>query len=211
MHGRAKKLLEAEQYEEAEALYSEILKGDPEDADAIIGASQSREKLLDSKLIQVRLARIGGNAQSSLDQLLKVVELENEWKFFPRNRVAFTQEEESIEAIKLVESKVNKINASGKPLSSDFLLAKYGKIFSGNLSPRLNKIAVKTKALGAESCKRLRENDLDTAPYFSQFLNQYCVHWGVSSGRSPASLDNLKLRELYSHVSITANIKGLPS
>jgi hypothetical protein len=209
LKGRAEKYYEAEAYEEAEATYQEMLAEDPRDADAIIGLNKTRLKIVDKKLIQVRLSRMGGNQQNSLDMLLSIVHRENEGGFYPKDRVAWTQEEETKEALKYVTRIARNGNQRGRPLQSLIFLQKYEPIFKGPQLKAFQAIKSETFQAGLRVCGIFRKMAGPQYPYFSQFVTTFCSNWG-SSDRQVASLNESANKELFGKISSTIRIANLP-
>lgn len=208
---RAEKFFEAEAYEDAAAAYEEVLRDDPNDADATIALQICRNKIIATKLIEVRLSRMAGNKQNSLDMLHAVVVSENGWKVFPKGQVAFTQEEEATFALTYLTSKVRSSLARNLPMPADMLIKKYRPIFEGNLSVKFGKLAQATQSAGKARCdsfSRMASNE--TGAYYAYFVRRFCAYWGVPQ-REVASTDQFRQSELFGKVNVSTHIDGIAS
>ncbi len=92
LHKTAEEMMDKESYDDAIRTYETILKRSPNDTDAIAGLRSAKEKYLDKRLIEIRLARIGNNHEQSWDMLLDLVKRERVWNFYPTGKVTFSQE-----------------------------------------------------------------------------------------------------------------------
>lgn len=207
LNEKAKEYFEAGAYEEALHVYDQVLESSPTDTEATIGRMRSREKLIDTKLIEVRRSRMAGNQKNSIDMLLKIVEEENEWGTYPKGAVAFTQDEEALKYL------VRKVKSSLKlkfPMRARALLKQYEAIFQGNHLPRFQKLFGDVRNAGKTECQRFSSTAGDSTPYYAEFVNRLCASWGAKV-RGIASTGNRKYAELYKKIKFIAHINGLPA
>lgn len=208
-HKRAEKLLEGGAFEQASGAYDAILKANPGDADAIVGLQKSRQGLLDQSLIQVRLARMGGNHQQGLDTLLKAVKRENEWGYYPTGKVAFTQNEEATYAFDYVSEKSKAAISAKKPLAAEHWLKKYGPIFQGEEhQARHQALLSRATAAGKESCSEILKHASDAQPYFATLAKRYCLHFGETVGAFTASQKTIANHH-FNGVSVKSRLSGV--
>jgi hypothetical protein len=206
---KAKELYEAKAYEDALAVYEEILQSSPQDTEATIGRIKCRNMVIDSKLLEIRRSRLGENEQNSLDMLLTLVQQENEWNTFPSGPVAYTQDEESREALQYITSKVNETLRQNFPLKGNIWLTKYKVIFQGFLLKKYDDLAAHVKDSGRDKCHRLLTGATNTRPYYSQFVQKFCSFFGEES-RDIAHFSDDRYSELYGKVIVQAKITGAP-
>ena len=195
-------------YEQALNAWNDVLTGNPSDVDAIVGQQQAREKLIDSKLIEVRLSRMGGNTQNSIDLLLNLSSLESEWKFYPKGKVAFTQEEESGFALQYIGTRTNEELKKGHAVPAANLLKKYRPIFEGNLLHSFVSIQKKVQTAGVQQCEKFAREQSSDTPYFGYFVKQYCRIWNQSA-RDIASSDESRQKGLFKELRVEIKINGL--
>src|SRR5262245_54526784 len=155
LHRQARDRMKAGSYEEAVALYDRILLEDPKDSEAAAERAKAREKYIDQKLLVVRRSRVGGNLQNSVDLLLEIVTKENEWHSFPGGAVAYTQDEESAEALKYVGHLVHAALSRDLPLRGYVLTTRYAPIFSGPRTGAVEQLHAETKKVATKKCDRL--------------------------------------------------------
>src|SRR5579885_1859598 len=206
---RAQTLFEGGAYDEALSAYDDILQEDPKNADALVGQLASRNKVLDTKLIQVRLAREASNQQQSTDMLLEIVQKEKAWNFYPSGKVAFTQEEESSYSFAFISGLITASLKKGFPLQAEVVAAKYKAIFTGKELNPFNKLVAETQHRGSAICDSLAANGAGEMPYHALFVKRFCAHWGVQE-RAPAADNEKRLSELYSQLDVKASVTGLP-
>lgn len=209
-HKRAEKYLEAQAYDDAASTFEEILREDPKDADAVIGLQVARNKIIDTKLIQIRLSRMAGNQQNAIDMLLNLVDAENSWKLYPKGQVAFTQAEESSLALSFLKTKVKEYLAKKHPLPADIQLKRYRPIFEGDLVTKFSMLQGEVQKYGRNRCENLSsEGSSKNLPYYAYFIRRFCAYWGGPQ-RETASTDDSRLAELFGRVEVTLRIKGIP-
>lgn len=209
LHKEAKQAFEAGNYEAAMKAYDTLVKQDDKDDDAIIGLQKTREKLVDIGLLRVRKIRLRGKTTQSTDTLLDLVRQENEWKFFPKDRVMFTQEEETKEAFGIVSRMVDDALRKGQPLRASFFLRHYEPIFQGQLLQLYERKKATVAKKGESSCTELASKNLDKKPFLAGFLKKYCAHWGVAH-RSIAKSEDARAESLYRDIGLDIAIDGIP-
>jgi len=209
LHRKAEKLYESGAYQGSIDTYDEILKKDPADADAVIGRLKARAKLIDTKLIEIRRSRLAGNEENAIEMLRHLVDEENEWATFPKGAVAYTQEEESTEALKFVDGQVKEALADQFPLRASYRLKRYQMIFQGTLSETYDRMSGVVREAGKQSCRSLADGSGATRPYFGEFLQKYCAHWGLSLAKVKPD-EQRKLKKLYRGTKVQVKVENLP-
>lgn len=209
MHKKAESLMETGAYEEAIPLFEQLLRSDPRDEKAIAGLKSAREKVIDSKLIQVRLSRIAENNQNAVDILAGLVALENKWQTYPAGKVAFTQDEESGYAFDFVAKTIVKALREAKPLLAQYTANKYALIFGTSQQKQFNSVQLQIKEAGLNQCKQLSTPVDRTKPYFLQFVKKLCSVWGDSGPATSSSADP-KAKGLFRDVDTGVRIEGIP-
>lgn len=197
-------------FREAVEVYDAVLAQNPHDEKAVAGLKLARTRFIDSRLIQVRKARLALDQELAIEMLLEVVTLEKQWAYFPGGAIAGTQEEESIEALSFVENKIGSAQNKDRPLSALYLLTHYEPIFSGNLNPRREFLLRRLAAAGKRQCSSLSRSLTDEKPYYSEFVRKVCSAWG-QPGKDLSGARATKLSELYGRVVVHTNVKGLSS
>jgi hypothetical protein len=209
LHREAKEAFEAGKYDAALEAYTALVKQDSQDDDAIIGLQKTREKLLDIGLLKVRRIRLEGKTTQSIDALLELVRLENEWKFFPKDRVMFTQEEETKEAYQIVNRMVDEALRKDQPLRGSYFIRNYEPVFQGQMLQLYERKKAEITKRGENSCKEFANGNLNKKPFLAGFLKKYCTHWGVAH-RSIANSEDSKAEFLFRDVGLDLMISGIP-
>jgi hypothetical protein len=133
LKGKAKDFLDAGAYEQALDYYQRAVDKDPADAEARSGLNLARTKYIDKKLIETRMARLGGNSQNAMDLLLDVVQKEKTWQFAPAGQVSGTQEEETAEGLRFLEAKSQQAISSDRPLLGLYFYKHYQPVFESSI------------------------------------------------------------------------------
>lgn len=209
LRGQARDLYEQGAYREAIQTYEAILQQDPNDAEALAGLKKARTTFIDKKLIEVRKARMGANRQLALDTLLEICQLENAWSYYPGGPMANTQEEESAEAMRFVETQVGDSITKERPLFGLYLLTHYKPIFSGSFTGRREYLLRGLHKAGKKQCDGLARQETPTQPYYSEFVRKVCVAWGLP-GQGKATGAAAKRATLYKALSVQSAITGFP-
>jgi len=207
---KAREYFEAGDYEESVRTYDQALQKDPGDAAAIAGRAEAREKLIDVTLLRVRQSRLAGNAQNAIDMLLDLVERENAWGFAPKNgAVASTQDEESAEAFRYVQSEVRTALPSHHPLRAEFLLNHYRAIFQGPWQAPADGLRKLARGARENACRRFVAASPAPGAYYLEFLEKVCAGRGALP-KQMAQVTHRKFDELYRGVKVTAKLEGFP-
>jgi hypothetical protein len=197
-------------YMEAIRSFEKALQDDPNESDAKIGLQKSRLSWISSKLIEVRLTRLAGNTQQSLDQLKAVIDNESLWSVYPEGAVAFTQEEESRFASLTVVDQIEQALKNGKPLLAHSILKNREGLFQGPRAKQREVLATKVRLQGAGDCAKLSQKIRQSDYYFGLFTQKYCRFFGVKAPMLTAQAQ-AESQKLYRAVEISAvDAQGKP-
>jgi hypothetical protein len=205
---RGDKAMESGNFESAVQNYESAVKRDPNDQESIAGLKRAREELLGQKLIQVRLARQGGNSYEALGHLLRVIDLENTWKFFPGGKIGFTQEEESKAALGFAKGLITADLKAMQPLKAELFLRSYKPIFSVDGGKEFNAVQAAVNKTGKQHCGSFAKQVIKGRPYFARWVASYCQFWGENLGKSAAFAEPLS-NTLYGDVKVKLDTEGL--
>ncbi len=195
LHKTAEEMMNNESYEEAIRTYELILRKTPNDADAVAGLKSAKEKFLDKRLIEIRLARIGNNPEQAWDLLLDVVKREHSWSFYPTGKVAFTQEEETRIAIEDLKRFVEVAVRQKLPLKSEHAVRKYAPIFEKSFSSQFSVIDRISATAGREKCEGFKKEVSRKTPYYSQFILRFCEYYSADSRIQRSGLNHLDFND----------------
>lgn len=201
--------MEAEDYSSAARMYENYLRSNPDDIEAKAGLKNARRKIIDQDLIQVRMSRLAGKSQKSLDLLLEIIKKEKAWNFSPGGPVAFTQGEEADFASDALFRMSSDWVQKGRPLRAQFLLKKYRPVVTEAKKPIFQKISDQVSEAGKNRCLTLQRHSDVKHPYYSDFLSSYCQTWGVRLEGQP-SFEEEKKKYFYSQLDIRSELKNLP-
>lgn len=172
----AAELLEQKEYGDALNLYEQILKTEPNDAEALSGRTKSRIGLIQKELIEVRFLRLSGQQLRANETLLQILGRVKDWSLYPDGPVAFTQFEEMSYASRAVEKDVEDALEKRRPFRAVADLQRWGSLFPAERTPALGNLKVKTQRLGQEQCVKWRDQN-GRQPYFARFLWKSCGLW----------------------------------
>ena len=210
LHNSAKEFLEKKSYQDAINVYQEILESDSSDEKALIGLKKAQLGWISQKLIEVRLLRLSGNHNKSLNLLLEVYNRQNLWGVFPFGAVAFTQKEETQFARTSVIQVVNEALKENKPLRAQLYLDRYNSLFQPlKAQNQFKDLQLAVRKSGVKFCSRAYSALKTDQYYYGSFIKNLCQIW---SHKNP----NLKKQvmhihgKLYSNVNIDFDIPNLP-
>lgn len=208
----ANKFLESQQYIAAEQAFKNILERHPNDPRAMQGLHQSREGVIDKRLLEVRFLRLAGNADEALDSLKSIVDDENNWQLFPRGPVFFTQREETKEALKRVSTVVHEQLTSHHPVPAKLYLEKYSALFGqGEPAKSFGALNGETQSEGKSTCLRFAKSADKSQVYFRQFVSRYCSYWGQPVANIGVEEDSLAGVRLYKGLLVDWDAPDLPT
>lgn len=208
---RAQKHLESGNYEEAAAIYERLARSKSKDPEVIEGLKKARQGVISKRLIEVRMARMSGNADGALEQLWDVVRLENEWKEFPTAQTGFTQAEETGYLYSAFEGKLKAALETKFPLRAESAHRRYAPVFaSGDTARKFQGWEKPIRQSGKESCKGFLAMGRKDLPYFGEFTRKYCAHFGEEV-RDTGAETQAKLAELYHRIEVQGAIQSLPA
>lgn len=177
LHDKAQTLMDNKAYSEALKIYAEIIQSDPKDEKALIGQKKAREGMINQKLIEVRLTRLAGDNEHSLEMLLEIIKNVRDWNLYPTGAVAFTQEEESGYAVRYIAQVVTTSLNEHKPLRAAYYLYRYHLLFSQSHMDTLQEMRKDVVNSGKAHCHKLEKDCKSTRPYQSHFTILYCQYW----------------------------------
>ncbi len=208
-HKTSQKHMENQAYEEAADTYESILRSNPSDTEAVAGLKTARGKVIEKKLIDIRMARLGGNPDSAVSMLLDLIHKEKDWEMQPKGTVAFTQSEEIEYSSKHLIKKLSDSVQKKQPLVTENLIKTYDVFFQENKTAKFDAIKKENVKIGKSECHHFTKLGFKSSPYFAEFVDKYCSYFGEQvelSGYHP----ELKLNSLIQHVTATGNVSNLP-
>lgn len=176
---QAKEQLENKNYDEALVLYDRLVTEKPNEGEALNGQRRSREGVIDKNLIRVRMARIAQNTQESLELLRQIVLKEREWNLYPSGAVAFTQQEETNEAKKILNQELYSIQKEKKPLKILYWIERYKLVFDEKFQNYLANFKNSAAQEGQAQCRNWAKGTSAEHPFWSQFVKRYCTTMGI--------------------------------
>ena len=179
---RGREALEKGLYDDALVQYEDAVAKDPNDEEARAGLDQARAAWTDRRLIDVRMARLGGNSDQSLDLLLKVIDNEKKWNKPATGKVAFTQDEESGYAMVFVSQRVTGDLGNHLPLRSVLFLKRAESVFTKGHKQAFTELTGASREEGRAVCHKLRKEKFQQAPYFARFVSDFCTYFGETRG-----------------------------
>ena len=190
--GRANKLLEAGLFLEAGDAYEQILKTDPDNADAKIGLAKARSEIWRKELVSIRLMRMSGNAKGALERLEALLEKIAVWdvsKFQSGELVS--AEEEVRNGRRLLTSMIQQKISEHRPVVATYYWNEFDQIreakqFGSYSVELLDEI----RKEGQQLCQALQAWSSSTSFSFNVVSKAVCAYYGSSPAGVP--LDHQK-------------------
>lgn len=179
MKERAQEYLDAGKPEEAITTMNAYLRDSPRDVQAQGILKNAQNKWLESKLIQVRLLRLGGNLGESEKLLKSVINRQNEWGLYPTGVVFATQNEEIDLLAKRIHEQFSQAIKEGRPLFAQWLLDQNRGLLSDTLKTNINSLELSAKNQGKKFCLEQVKSVSSTDFYSYRFLKSTCDLWAV--------------------------------
>ncbi|MEN9827291.1 MAG: hypothetical protein RI953_3036 [Pseudomonadota bacterium] len=185
--GKANKLLEAGLFQEAGDAYEQILKTDPDNADAKIGLAKARSEIWRKELVSIRLMRMSGNARGALERLEALLEKIAVWdvsKFQSGELVS--AEEEVRNGRRLLTSMIQQKINEHRPVVATYYWNEFDQIREakqfGSYSVELLEDIRKE---GQQLCQSLQNWSSATSFSFNVVSKAVCAYYGGSSAGVP--------------------------
>ncbi|MFZ9520862.1 MAG: hypothetical protein ACO3A4_10325 [Silvanigrellaceae bacterium] len=190
--GKANKLLEAGLFQEAGDAYEQILKSEPDNADAKIGLAKARSEIWRKELVSIRLMRMSGNGKGALERLETLLEKISVWdvsKFQSGELVS--AEEEVRNGRRLLTSMIQQKISEHRPIVAtsywnEFDHIREAKQFGSYSVELLEDI----RKEGQQLCQALQAWVSSTSFSFNAVSKAVCAYYGSSPSGVP--LDSQK-------------------
>ena len=206
---RAQEAMEQGNYQQAAQAYERILSRNASDADARAGLTEARYRILDQRLIEIRKARLGGNADEAARLLLETIQWERAWNQQPRGAAVATQQEETQYAANHVLGVLKQSVSQSKPLVAERALQKYALLLQDTRSAELTSLKERNRKAGREDCKRLARENYKEHPYAVDLLKTYCAFWGEPIALAPS--EKVRTQNLIRELKLTGTVQQLPA
>jgi hypothetical protein len=203
---KAAELMENGNYTDAEIAYENILRDEPDNAEAKAALPKVRVKVIESRLISIRKERMGG--ATTADALVDTLKEENRWQTQPTGPAAFTQREELDFATDVLLKEFRNPRFSKFPLRREYQLRQYESLFQVSHLSEYKKLQAQTQSDGRTMCAEYSRQLKPNLIYVSIFTKKFCNFWKANS---IFKIENKFLnKQLYSEVMATSNITGFP-
>ncbi|MGZ3724058.1 MAG: hypothetical protein ACXVA9_14040 [Bdellovibrionales bacterium] len=208
---KANKQFEDGQFAAAAGLYEKVLAKDPGNGQAQERLQQSRQHILEDRLIAVRQLRMSENFSEALTRLDETIAQEAAWKLSPTGAAYSTQTEEVEMLFRWFNTQILNDLKDGKYLRAKIFEDKYKGIFqSGELRRKEMYLATQISSHGAQHCEQLKSTAQGN--YAREFVNRYCIYWGkAESDTKRAAFKPARGFETgYSKIDLAGKIEGIP-
>lgn len=178
--GQANKLLEAGLHQEASDAFEEILKNDPNNADARIGLAKSRSALWRKELVSIRLMRMSGDGKGALDRLEALLDKIRVWDVSSfQSGELVSAEEEVRNGRRVLTSLIQQKLSERQPVVAIHYWNEYDQIreakqFGSYTATLLEDI----RGEGRELCKKLQGWVNSTSYSFNSVQKSVCAYFG---------------------------------
>ncbi|MFN3455070.1 MAG: hypothetical protein ACK41T_08945 [Pseudobdellovibrio sp.] len=171
---KAQNLMADENYDEALTILQGLVSEDPKDPDYAVALKQAREGVLSKSLIRVRMTRLANNNIESLELLRTVFEQQNDWKLFPTGAVAFTQNEEVIEAHKTIQKEIAALESKKQYLRVLYVHERYKILFTENQKKSLAQSYKNAMGEGRKFCLTKSKTTQTSTHYYNILIQKWC-------------------------------------
>lgn len=176
---KGQNMLVEKNYAEALQIFEELVAKDPKNEEAVLGLRQARTGVIDQNLIQVRLLRMGSNANESLEMLKTIFDQQNSWQVFPTGAVAFTQKEEVGYAFVTLKKELRASLDQKLALRSSYLVQRYSFMFDERQKNEIQTYKAEAETQGQKLCRDERKTQSQAAPFWSAFVDKICSYYRV--------------------------------
>ena len=139
-------------YKQAHSIYDNHLVVNPDDERALVGRQKSRQAIVNSGLIEVRMLRLAGNYEEACQKFEAILESESQWQIKYDSAMAFSQEEEVKKLSSFVIGKIKESINKRFPMKARFYMQKFVLLLASSGAQRLdNESNVKLQNIGIKS------------------------------------------------------------
>lgn len=203
----AREKLELGEFDAALPLYERLVRQEAGNSEYQDGLKRSREGFIGVRLIEVRRARVSGNADLALTQLKSLMSLQNEWKLSPVGAARFSEDEETGYAWAPFEDRVRGAVKSFLPLLAEWEWRQFASLFTDTKYARgLDALGREVVARGKEQCLRLASSAKPTLPYYSGFVSRFCRHYRSYKKIKIQEIERVK--DLFSTLQTDGGVQG---
>lgn len=200
------KLFEKGMFEDAAAFYERALLRDPNDIEATVGLQRSRNRIIDSGLIDVRMMRLSSNYVGAANKLEDILRKQESWNIKMLGAASITQEEETGYAEKWLRSEAENLSQSQHP--DRFLWFKKSYSFlirNAQFDSHLEQYQRSLNHLGKQKCHSLVSDVSGQKFYLSEFVEKYCHSWGETVSLTLDEKDKSRYQGLVSREFVRFN------
>ncbi|WP_426749266.1 hypothetical protein [Myxococcus sp. Y35] len=204
LRGRADSLAEKGLYVEAAAIYDDLLRQSPYDAELLQSRDALRSRALSQLLSDARQARLEGRDEDAEARLLRFLDHRSQWNAKLDGGLESSLLEEVEGTRRHLQKLIGAPAQKGHALTAEqALLRKQPLLAHRELARIARDMEWVVLQSGKTSCQRLKDMSTDDSPHWRELVFRYCGHWREYAPR-PAAVP-----ELFGPPSWTGRVEGL--
>ena len=204
LRGQADSLARKGLYVEAAAIYDDLARGNPNDAELVLAREDLRQRALSRLLSDARQARIAAQDEEAEALLLRFLDHRLQWGSKLDGGLESSLREELAGTRRHLRKLVGEPAKAGYALTAEQALRRKQPLLAhqelASLARDMEWLVLQS---GKASCQRLRNVSSDDSPHWRELVFRYCGHWQEYAPR-PA-----KMPELFGPPAWTGAVEGL--
>lgn len=201
------KLYESGLYNEAADFYQRAIERDPDNIEARLGLNQTRYKIIDRGLIEVRMMRLSSNHTAAAEKLEQILRDESNWNIVLDGPITSTQAEETRYASYWLLKQAEVFANSSNPDTFRWFLYTYRQLIAnGQLVGKLTTYHDAVWAKGKQQCQALVKDVKGQRFFLKEFTEKYCGAWNQSTNLKVDPQDNSRFKQLLPDIQLTQNL-----
>ena len=165
-------------YLQAAEFYEKALVEDPDDFEAKQRLTETRNKIIDRGLIEVRMLRLSANYHGAASKLESLLSKQNQWHVETLGAQAETQRDEIIAVEAWLKAEAKQLASLAYP--DPFMWFEYefkNLIANAQLGSELNQYKVPLAQTGKQQCAVLAKQVSGQRFFLHDFTTRYCSMW----------------------------------
>ena len=165
-------------YQQAAEFYEKALLEDPEDVEAKQRLAETRSKIIDRGLIEVRMLRLGANYKGAASKLESLLASQNKWHVETMGAQAATQREEVLAVEGWLKTEAKQLAGLSQPDPFKWFEHEYRNLIANaQLAGELQQYRDTLNKAGKQQCLALAEQVQGQRFYLHELTQRYCALW----------------------------------
>lgn len=165
-------------YQQAAEFYEKALAEDPDDVEAKQRLAETRSKIIDRGLIEVRMLRLGANYRGAASKLETLLASQNQWHVETMGAQAATQREEVLAVEGWLKTEAKQLAGLSQPDPFKWFEYEYRNLIANaQLSGEFAKYRDTLNKAGKQQCLALAKQVQGQRFYLHELTQRYCSLW----------------------------------